>query len=81
MVSRDTFFVLSVVALTLLLVWPVGRLIWVLSVRRLQKRLARPLEAAELAGQKKRAYLVAVFVCLAFSLIYHLSVLAWGPHG
>lgn len=81
MVSRDTFFVLSVIALALLLILPVGRLIWTLGVRRLQKRLARPLDAAELANQKKRAYLIAVFVCLVFSLTYNVSSLALIAHG
>ena len=41
--------------LALLLFFPVSKLIWVLSVRRLQRRLARELSPEELNAQLKRA--------------------------
>jgi len=34
--------------------WPVSRLVWVLSVRRLERRAERRLDEAEIAGQKRR---------------------------
>ena len=62
-----------VVALTALLLYPVSKLIWVLSVRRLQRKLGRELTAEEQRGQKGRAYFIAVFACFLFSALYNLS--------
>ena len=67
---------LWVVGLALLLYLPVSVLIYILSVRRLAKKLQRPLEASELNGQKQRAYVIATFVCLVFSIIFNFRILS-----
>ena len=54
---------------------PVSRLIWVMSVRRLQRKLDRELDAQELAGQRNRARVLATVLCLAFSFIYNIQTL------
>lgn len=73
--SQLTIYWLWVVVLTLALLYPAGQLIWVISVRRLQKKLQKKLESEELQGQKRRAYIIAVVVCLAFSLLFNYRIL------
>ena len=77
--SQTTFFTLSWVALAALLFLPVSRLIWVMSVRRLERRLRRRLPEAEREAQRRRARAIAVFVVLAFSLLFNLQTV--GPPG
>jgi len=66
-------FVFYVLLLTALLLYPVSQWIWALSVRRLQKRLDRELAEDEIAGQKRRAWVIAAFICPVFSLLFNLS--------
>jgi len=69
----QTTFLIWVLALAVLLVWPVSRLVWVLSVRRMQRKLARELEADEVRGQRRRAWIIAVVLSLLFSWVYNAS--------
>lgn len=66
-------FVLWVLLLAALLFWPVSNLVWTLSVRRKQRKLGQQLDEREVAAQKQRARIIAVVVCLVFSLLYNLS--------
>lgn len=75
------YFYLSVAVLALLLFFPVSKLIWVLSVRRMQKKLDRPLLDNELHGQKFRASVIALLVSLAFAWIFNLRLLGGASHG
>jgi hypothetical protein len=68
-------FILWVVLLAALLFWPMSKLVWVLSVRRLQRKLSRPLEENEIAGQVARARIISVFVSLLFSFLYNASTI------
>jgi len=68
-------FILWIVLLAALLFWPMSKLVWVLSVRRLQRKLGRPLDEGEIAGQMNRARVVSVFVSLLFSFAYNLSTI------
>lgn len=72
------FFALSVAVLALLLFFPLSRLIWALSVRRLERRLGGPLPEAELRGQRARARFIAVLLAAAFSFLYNLHLLGGG---
>ena len=67
------FFTFSWVVLAALLFLPVSRLIWVMSVRRLERRQKRRLEEAEREAQLRRARVLAVIVVLAFSLLFNLQ--------
>ena len=69
---------LWVAALALALWWPVSRLVWVLSVRRLERRLERRLDEAEIAGQKRRAWLIAAGLSLIFSALFNLRLIGRG---
>ena len=65
-------------ALAAALWWPASRLIWVLSVRRLERKLSRKLETAEIDGQKRRAWIIAAALCLLFSAMFNVRLLAAG---
>lgn len=75
------YFILSVVVLAVLLFFPISKLIWVMSVRRLQRKLNRELNETELAGQMTRARFVSIFVSLLFSYLFNLNVIGIPTHG
>lgn len=62
-----------VVLLAALLLLPVSNLIFVLSVRRQQRKLNNDLDANELRAQKQRARFIGAVVCFAFSLLFNVS--------
>lgn len=68
-------FILWVLLLAALLFWPMSKLVFVLSVRRLQRKLERPLNEKEVAGQTNRARVISVFVSVLFSYLYNLSTI------
>jgi hypothetical protein len=68
--SPWTLYWLSVVVLAALLFWPASRMIWVLSVRRLERKRGQPLSEAERAGQRNRARFIAIIVCALFSALF-----------
>lgn len=72
-------FTLWVLVLAALLFLPVSKLIWVLSVRRLQKKTGRELSDQELQGQLKRARVIALFVALIFSFLFNANLMGI-PH-
>ena len=75
------YFVISVLALAALLFYPVSKLIWVVSVRRLQRKLGRELDQAEIQGQLKRARFIAVLLCIPFSYLFNLNILGMPGNG
>lgn len=72
-------FTLWVLVLAALLFLPVSKLIWVLSVRRLQRKTGRELSEEELRGQLKRARVIAVLVSLIFSFLFNANLMGI-PH-
>jgi len=75
------YFLLSVLVLAALLFFPISKLIWVMSVRRLQRKLNRELNETELAGQMTRARFVSIFVSLLFSYLFNLNMIGIPTHG
>ncbi|MDH3452823.1 MAG: hypothetical protein OEN20_10400 [Gammaproteobacteria bacterium] len=73
--SQTAVYWLWVIALALALLYPAGKLIWVMSVRRLQRKLQRELTDEEIAGQKGRAFFIAIVVCLVFSMLFNFRLL------
>ncbi|NNC67568.1 MAG: hypothetical protein HKN83_06015 [Gammaproteobacteria bacterium] len=51
-----------------------SKLIWVISVRRLQRKTKTELSQTELDGQLKRAHILAIFVVLIFSYLFNISI-------
>ena len=70
-----------VILLAALLFYPVSKLIWVVSVRRLQRKLSRELTAEELQGQLRRARVLTVFLVLLFSWLYNISTIGLPGRG
>ncbi|MCW8906306.1 MAG: hypothetical protein OQL28_03575 [Sedimenticola sp.] len=71
-------FYFWVVLLALLLFLPVSNLVWVGSVRRLQRKLHRQLNTDELQGQKRRARFISLLLVLPFSWLFNLYLVGGG---
>lgn len=71
-------FLLSFLLLAGLLFFPVSKMVWVLSVRRLQYKTGRELESAEIEGQRRRARIIGLLLVLIFSYLFNLQLLGTG---
>ena len=71
--TQSTFFIVSWLVLAALLFYPVNKLIFVMSVRRLSKKLARDLNEEEVTGQRNRARVLAVILVLGFSFLFNIQ--------
>ena len=69
------FYLLSVIILTLLLYYPVNKLIFVLSVRRLEKKTGKNLSIMEKSGQLKRSRFISIILILLFSCLFNINIL------
>ena len=69
------FYLLSVIILTLLLYYPVNKLIFVLSVRRLEKKTGKNLSNMEKSGQLKRSRFISIILILLFSSLFNINIL------
>lgn len=74
---ENLYILISVLLLATLLFFPVSKLVWVLSVRRLQRKLKRELDAQERAGQRRRARILSIFLVLIFSYLFNLNMLEY----
>lgn len=72
------YFLLSFLLLAGLLFFPVSKMVWVLSVRRLQYKTGRELESAEIEGQRRRARIIGLLLVLIFSYLFNLQLLGTG---
>ena len=61
-------------ALSVVLFFPVSKLIWGFSIRRLAHKLGRPLEDNELEGQRRRANFISVIVVTIFAFLFNFNV-------
>lgn len=69
------YFTASVLILALLLFFPVSKLIWVLSIRRLERKTERKLSEGEIQGQLMRARVIAVLITLVFSFLFNARLI------
>jgi len=79
--SPWTYYGLSVAVLASLLFVPASRLMWVLSVRRLERKLGQPLSPEDRDGQRNRARFIAIVVCVIFSALFNYQILDMAAHG
>jgi hypothetical protein len=79
--SPWTYYWLSVLVLAALLFWPVAKFVWVMSVRRLERRLGQALRDDERAGQANRARFIALLLCVIFSAMFNYQLLDMSTHG
>lgn len=77
----STYFILSVLVLALLLFFPVSKIIWVISVRRLEKKLQHQLSPEEITGQLARARFIAIPIVLIFSFLFNLNLIGLSSGG
>ena len=70
-----SYFYFSVLVLSILLFLPVSKIIWVISVRRLQRKTGRQLSAEEIEGQKTRSRFIALLVVFPFAWFFNYSLL------
>jgi hypothetical protein len=70
-----------VLLLAALLFIPVTNLVYVVSVRRKQRKLGIELNEAELAGEKQRARVIAVVICFLFSFFFNVARIGVPVHG
>ncbi len=75
MTLMQIYSLFSILLLAVLLFFPVSKLIWIFSVRRLQRRLQRELGPLEVAGQQRRARIIAAATVLVFSYLFNISLL------
>ena len=70
----NTYFLLSFVILAVFLFFSVSKLIWVASVRRLEKKTTSKLSESDISLQLKRARIIAILLVLIFSYLSNLSL-------
>ncbi len=73
--SPWTIYWISVAVLAGALLLPVSKLVWVLSVRRLERRLGQSLSEQEREGQRGRAWFLAIVLCSLFSALFNYQLL------
>ena len=69
-------FEIAVIVLALLIYLPTSKLIWVWSVRRLERKLQRELSEQEREGQLKRARFNGAILALVFSWGFNTHLLS-----
>ena len=79
--SPSVYFVGSVLLLAVLLFYPVSKLIWVLSVRRLERKTERKLSEEEIAGQLRRARVLTVLIVVIFSFLFNAHLIGVPGNG
>jgi len=70
-----TYFYFSVLILAILLFFPVSKMIWVISVRRLQRKSGRELSTEEIEAQKTRSRFIALLLLFPFSWVFNYGLL------
>lgn len=75
MSGQQIYLVVCILILAGLLFFPVARIIWTLSVRRLQRKLGRELNQNEITAQLKRARFLALFLVLIFSYLFNSTLM------
>ena len=71
--TEKSFYLFSIIILSILLYYPVNKLIYVLSVRRLEKKTQNKLVAEELKGQLVRSRLITIIIVLIFSSLFNFK--------
>ncbi len=68
--SKPVLLVGSILILTLLLYFPVNRIIWILSVRRLERKIGKTINEQARNNQHNRAKFIAVLLSFFFSFLF-----------
>ena len=73
--SSGAFYILSVIFLSILLYFPVNKLILVLSIRRLEKKIGQSLSDDERKNQLNRSRFISIILILIFSCLFNIEIL------
>ena len=71
--SAKYFYILNVFLLSVLLYFPVNKLIYVLSVRKLEKKASSKLTNIELKGQLIRSRFISIILVVLFSVLFNFK--------
>ena len=72
----NSYYLISVIILALLLYYPVNKMIFVLSVRRLERRIGKQLNDDQKKGQLKRSRFISIILILCFSCLFNINILS-----
>ena len=72
--NEDVFFLAGIVLLSIALYFPVNKLIWVLSVRRLERKYKKNLTDLERKLQLNRARFISIILVIIFSYFFNLKL-------
>ena len=72
----NSYYLISVIILALLLYYPVNKMIFVLSVRRLERRIGKQLNDNQKNGQLKRSRFISIILILCFSFLFNINILS-----
>ena len=72
--NEDIIFLAGIVLLSIALYFPVNKLIWVLSVRRLERKYKKKLTDVERKLQLNRARFISIILVLIFSYFFNLKL-------
>ena len=75
------YFIFSIIILAFLLFFPVSKIIWTMSVRRLQYKLNRELSQKEINGQLLRARFISLFIVILFSILFNINSIGIPNYG
>ena len=64
----------STVLLAVLLFFPVSKLIWVVRVRRLERRLGRQSTEEEREAQRRTARILGALIAVTFAFLYNRTL-------
>ena len=72
--NEDVFFLAGIVLLSIALYFPVNKLVWVLSVRRLERKYKKKLTDVETKLQLNRARFISIILVIIFSYFFNLKL-------
>ena len=72
--NEDIFFLAGIVLLSIALYFPVNKLVWVLSVRRLERKYKKKLTDVERKLQLNRARFISIILVIIFSYFFNLKL-------
>ena len=72
----NSYYVISVIILALLLYYPVNKMIFFLSVRRLERKIGKQLNDDQKNGQLKRSRFISIILILFFSCLFNINILS-----
>ena len=71
----NSYYLISVIILALLLYYPVNKMIFVLSIRKLESKIGKQLNDDQKNGQLKRSRFISIILILFFSCLFNINIL------